>query len=85
MEVRLSSNIFSLLYSTSQNFRDRLSEGLTEPCQTSKVGIFVKIFSGCKPLTIFEKAPPWMFNKVLNTPLAFDSVKCQKGVYFFTS
>ena len=45
------------------------AEAYTEPCQPSKMKIFVKIVNAFQSLTIFAKAPSWKFDKVLNTPL----------------
>lgn len=39
----------------------------SEPWHTSKVKFFAKIFSSCKPLTIFSKALSYVFDRALNT------------------
>ena len=40
-----------------------------EPCQTFKMERFAKIVNSLKLLTIFEKAPSLVFDRVLNMPL----------------
>ena len=45
------------------------TEAYPEPCQASKMILFVKIVHNFQLLTIFAKAPYWKFDKVLNTPL----------------
>ena len=45
------------------------TEAYSEPCQASKMKLFVKIVHNFQSLTIVAKAPYWKFDKVLNTPL----------------
>ena len=45
------------------------TEAYSEPCQASKMKLFVKIVHNLQSLTIFAKARHWKFDKVLNTPL----------------
>ena len=50
------------------------SEACSELYQTCKMEFFAKIVNGFPPLTIFaKKTPPYMFDRVLNTPLTYVS------------
>ena len=40
-------------------------EAYSEPCQTSKMELFVKIVDGRCQLTKLARAPTWMFHRIL--------------------
>ena len=42
-------------------------EAYSEPCQASKMKLFVKIVNNFQQFS--QKAPSWIFDKVLNMPL----------------
>ena len=54
------------------------SEVYSEPCQISKLERFVNTVNGSKPLTIFAKHSPEMFDRFLNMPLTNGSIS---GLY----
>ena len=45
-------------YNLAKQFTLYLPEAYSEPCQTSKMERFVKIFNNFQSLTFSEKAPP---------------------------
>ena len=56
------------------NFFNILFRGVFRTLPTCKMEFFAKIVNGFPPLTIFaKKTPPYMFDRVLNTPLTYVS------------
>ena len=46
------------------------TDAFSEPCQTHKMEFFTKMVNDFKMLTIFAKAPSYIFDRFLNMPLA---------------
>lgn len=60
--------------STFCHFQDTVStDANSEPCETYKMELLLKIVNGFRLLIIFPKSSIWMFDSLLNT-LVYDAL-----------